>query len=148
MKLLFVCLGNICRSPMAEFICKDIIKKENVNIDVTSCGTGGYHDGEDMHPKTKQLLKNKDIYCEGFISKKITKRLFDENDYVIVMDNNNYNDVVLVFGNNKKIIKITDFSSNKTVNHVPDPWYTGNFVEVYEILNDCINNFLKNKNII
>ncbi len=117
----FVCLGNICRSPMAEFICKQIIKTRNINgITITSSGTSGYHDGEGMHHGTKKLLTSLSIPCDGFISKRITKQLFDESSYVIVMDDSNYSDVTRMFGSNNKIIKICDYC-DLGYHQVPDP---------------------------
>lgn len=144
MRITFVCLGNICRSPMAEFICKDLVKKINKEkmYNITSCGTSGYHDGEDMHIGTKKMLNLKSIASKGFVSKKINKSLFEQSDIVFVMDDSNYKDVITKFGHDSKIKKITDYSSFKYINHVPDPWYTDNFDETYEILNDCISNFI------
>lgn len=117
----FVCLGNICRSPMAEFICKKIVQERQLkNIIVTSSGTSGYHDGEDMHVGTKKLLTSLNIPCQGFVSKRITKDLFSQSTYVIVMDNSNYRNIINIFGTNQKIIKICDYC---TINYseVPDP---------------------------
>lgn len=148
MKISFICLGNICRSPMAEYICKDMIKKENKThlFQITSAGTSGYHDGEDMHPKTKQQLKIHNIDNSCFVSKKIDKALFDSSDIIFVMDDSNFENVTKQFGFNLKIKKITDYSSIKKITYVPDPWYTNNFDETYEILTDCISNFLKSIN--
>ncbi|KFB07903.1 low molecular weight phosphatase family protein, partial [Malacoplasma iowae DK-CPA] len=93
-KITFVCLGNICRSPMAEFICKDLIvnKYKNNNITVDSAGTSGYHDGEYMHQKTANILQKNNINNKPFVSKKITSNLVNESDYVFAMDNSNYQD--------------------------------------------------------
>ena len=120
MKILFVCLGNICRSPMAEFICKDLLK-DNKNIEIDSAGTSGYHDGDDMHSGTKKLLKEKNIFCDGFSSKKISKSLIFESDFILVMDDQNLKTLINKFGENNKIKKITNYSSNKTIEYVPDP---------------------------
>ncbi|WPL36932.1 arsenate reductase/protein-tyrosine-phosphatase family protein [Malacoplasma iowae] len=97
MKITFVCLGNICRSPMAEFICKDLIvnKYKNNNITVDSAGTSGYHDGEYMHQKTANILQKNNINNKPFVSKKITSNLVNESDYVFAMDNSNYQDARL-----------------------------------------------------
>ncbi len=147
--ILFVCLGNICRSPMAEFIAKDIINKnyKNSNINIKSAGTANYHEGENMHKGTFNLLKRKGIYCDGFLSKPINKQLYDWADIILVMDSNNLNDVKHYFPNTNKVELITNYSTNKSINKVPDPWYTGNFEEVYDILLDCINNFLEQRKI-
>ncbi len=150
MKIIFVCLGNICRSPMAEMIAKDFIKKYKINnLIVDSCGTTNYHEGENMHYSTKQtLLKNK-INIDNFTSKPISKINIDDYDYILVMDNQNYQDVIKkLFDNNKikikKIIEYSDFDYSE----VPDPWYTNNFDETYKILSNAILNFLKEQKFI
>lgn len=139
MRIIFVCLGNICRSPMAEFIMKNLSDKH----EITSAGTSGYHDGEDMHQGTKKLLKSKNIACEGFVSKKLNKKHCEEYDLILTMDDSNYNDVCKDFPEFKdKVKKICDYC-NLGYKNVPDPWYTGNFYEVYMILNNACKNLLK-----
>lgn len=144
MKVIFVCLGNICRSPMAEFICKDLLKNKyhQIQLTVDSAGTSGWNDGKGVHKGTFLKLKENNIDCKGFVSKKLTQKLFDENDIVFVMDNSNYYDVISEFENKNKVIKITDYLTNNKYNEVPDPWYTHNFDETFMILNEAINNFL------
>ena len=139
----FVCLGNICRSPMAEYIMKDLAQKSNLNLTITSAGTSGYHDGEDMHIKTKNKLIENDILANDFVSKKLTQKICDENDYLIVMDNSNFKDVKKSFKNiENKIFKITDFAKELAYDEVPDPWYSGNFEETYKILSVACKNLL------
>ncbi|EAJ0326062.1 low molecular weight phosphotyrosine protein phosphatase [Campylobacter lari] len=145
-KIIFICLGNICRSPMAEFIMKDLLIKENLSdkISVCSAGTSGYHDGEDMHIKTKNLLKAKNIPAKNFSSKKLNEDLCKENDLIIVMDNSNFKDVSINFSKYAhKIQKITDYALNLDYQEVPDPWYSGNFEETYTILSNACSNLLK-----
>lgn len=144
MNIIFVCLGNICRSPMAEYICKDLLKNKykKLNINVDSAGTFGYHDGEDMHKSTKNKLIENNIKNINFISKKITQKLFNENDMIFVMDKSNYENIVKVFGNSNKVVFITDYLVNQKYDYVPDPWYTNNFDETFSILSESIDNFL------
>lgn len=146
MKVIFVCLGNICRSPMAEFICKHLLKTKykNLHLKISSAGTSDWNKGQPMHRGTAKKLEENNIEHEGFSSKKITKKMFDENDLIIVMDDSNYSDVTREFHNKSKIKKITEFLvENKfKYNEVPDPWYTNNFDETYKILSESINNFL------
>ncbi|MBK1971630.1 low molecular weight phosphotyrosine protein phosphatase [Campylobacter sp. TTU-622] len=143
-KICFVCLGNICRSPMAEFIMKDLIQKDStISVEVTSAGTSGYHDGEDMHIKTKEQLKKANIKADGFISKKLTQAICDNNDYIVVMDNSNFNNVLKDFKNTKnKILKLTQFAKELNYDEVPDPWFTHNFDETYKIISLACNNLL------
>ncbi|EAK0823351.1 low molecular weight phosphotyrosine protein phosphatase [Campylobacter lari] len=144
-KIIFVCLGNICRSPMAEFIMKDLLTKANLNdrFIVSSAGTSGYHDGEDMHYKTKAILNSKNINSKPFYSQKLSLKMCEENDLIIVMDNSNYNDVIKNFPNFKhKIHKITSFALELGYDEVPDPWYSGDFDETYTILSKACSNLL------
>ncbi|EAJ5673753.1 low molecular weight phosphotyrosine protein phosphatase [Campylobacter lari] len=145
-KIIFVCLGNICRSPMAEFIMKDLLIKANLNnrFIVSSAGTSGYHDGEDMHYKTKTMLNSKNINSKPFCSQKLSLKMCEENDLIIVMDNSNYNNVVKNFPNFKhKIHKITSYALELEYDEVPDPWYSGNFDETYTILSQACSKLLK-----
>ncbi len=143
--ILFVCLGNICRSPMAEFIAKDYIKKLNLELQyqIMSAGTANYHQGENMHYGTFNLLKDKKIDNQGFHSKQINQDLYDWADVIFVMDEQNLKDVNRKFGKNNKTELITNWSSTPSIRKVPDPWYTNNFNEVYDILSDCLNNYFK-----
>lgn len=146
MKITFVCLGNICRSPMAQYLAIDYLVNNNIkNIEVDSCGTSSYHQGEFMHIGTDKLLTKLNINHHDFKSKPINKKIFDESDYIFVMDDSNFEDVVNKFGNNKKIKKITDYCS-LGYSKVPDPWYDNNFDLVYLILIDSIANFFKQLN--
>lgn len=147
MKIIFVCLGNICRSPMAEMITKNFIKKYKINnLIVDSCGTSNYHEGQGMHDRTKQVLIKNKIDIDNFVSKPISKINIYDYDYIFVMDNQNYQDIIKV--NNKiRIKKIAEYS-DFNYSEVPDPWYTNNFDETYKILSSAIFNFLKEQKLI
>ena len=141
MKITFVCLGNICRSPMAEYLAKNYLKNNKItNIKIDSCGIANYHEGNFMHRGTDRILTKLGIDHFDFKSKPITTKIFNDSDYVLVMDNSNLNDLIRKFGNSSKIMKITNFC---TLNYteVPDPYYTNNFEQTYEILINCISNF-------
>ena len=143
-KILFVCLGNICRSPMAEYILRDMAQKRGIAVNVASAGTSGWHDGEYMHCGTAEILDGLSIESRDFRSRKIPTDALQYYDYVIVMDDSNLRDVEKLFGRQpEKIFKITDLlPASSRYDHVPDPWYTGNFNETRAILTACCDALL------
>ncbi|MCX2682500.1 low molecular weight phosphotyrosine protein phosphatase [Campylobacter sp. MIT 21-1685] len=136
-KILFVCLGNICRSPMAEFVMRDLLIKAKLQdkFEVLSAGTSGEHNGEQMHYGTKKILNAHNIPSTPFRSQKLTQKLCDEANYILTMDNSNFNNVMKTFNNiQNKIIKFGSFTKELHYNEVPDPWYSGDFDESYTII--------------
>lgn len=128
---------------MAEYLAIEYVKKHNLkNIEIESCGTANYHEGQFMHRSTSQLLTKLNINHNDFKSKQINQKIFDEADYILVMDDSNYQDLINKFGTNNKVQKITNYSS-LNYSYVPDPWYTNNFEETYNILKDSIEGFFK-----
>ena len=138
-KILFICLGNICRSPMAEYIFRNMAAQRGIAVQTASAGTSGWHDGEGMHCGTADVLDGLGIASQDFISRKIKKSDLNDYDYLIVMDDSNLRDVEKLFGRQpEKIFKITDLlPQGSGYDHVPDPWYTGNFNETRAILTVC-----------
>lgn len=82
----FVCLGNICRSPMAEYILRRRAAEAGIPLETDSAGTSGWHDGEDMHRETAKILKKYGIDASGFTSRKIRQSDATAFDYIIAMD--------------------------------------------------------------
>ncbi|MDK4685532.1 low molecular weight phosphotyrosine protein phosphatase [Kingella negevensis] len=138
-KILFICLGNICRSPMAEYIFRQKAQELGLNVQSDSAGTSGWHDGEAMHCGTADILDGMGIASNDFVSSKVPSDALQTYDYLIVMDSNNLRDVEKLFGKHpKQIFKITDLLPQPAAyDHVPDPWYTGNFKETKDILTQC-----------
>lgn len=145
-KIIFVCLGNICRSPMAEFVMKDLLEKEGRADEfvISSAGTSGEHNGESMHQGTKNKLKAKNIKAKNFTSKKLTQKMCDESEMIIVMDSMNLQNVKRFYQNVElKLKKMTDFAKDLGYDEVPDPWYSGNFDETYHIISHACKNLIK-----
>lgn len=135
-RILFVCLGNICRSPMAEYVLRHQAAAAGTahRIDSQSAGTSGWHDGEDMHRGTAQMLRQHGIAPTGFTSSRVKRTDFDACDFLIAMDDNNLVELERLFGRHpEKIFKLTDLIPESGMDHVPDPWYTGDFAETYRL---------------
>lgn len=138
-KILFICLGNICRSPMAEYLFRSMAAERGIPVHTASAGTSGWHDGEGMHCGTADVLDGLGIASHDFVSRKLKASDVRDYDYLIVMDDSNLRDVEKLFGRQpEKIFKITDLlPKGSGYDHVPDPWYTGNFNETRDILTVC-----------
>ncbi len=151
-KILFVCHGNICRSPMAEFVMKDIVRKNDLSdeIYVESCATSTEEIGNDIHYGTKRKLTEMGIPFERRGARQITKSDYENFDYIILMDSYNVRNLKRIIPNDKdnKVFKLLDFSKRKGED-IADPWYTGNFDETYnDVLEGCegLLEILKTKN--
>jgi protein-tyrosine phosphatase len=145
--ILFVCLGNICRSPMAEAIFREKAKNEGLadRIKVDSAGTGDWHIGKPPHQGTREILKAKRISDEGLFARQIKASDLKEYDYIIAMDTENVKNIKKLAGHSStvKIKRLLDFVDNHLLTDVPDPYYTGNFDEVYELINDGCERLLQ-----
>ncbi len=149
LRICFVCLGNICRSPMAEFIMKDLVKKEGLDKEffIESRATSNEEIGNDMHLGTKNILDKNNITYERHYATRLLKTDYDKYDYFIGMDNYNILSMKKLFGTDKKVYKLLDFAKHDK--EIDDPWYTHNFTITYdEIEKGCralLNFILKNK---
>lgn len=142
-KVLFVCLGNICRSPMAEAIMRHYVEQEGLShlIEVDSAGTGDWHIGKPPHDGTRKLLDEKQISYNGMKARQVVESDLYDFTYIVCMDNQNFKDVQRVFGKatgngeRGKVITFMSLVTGAHVTEVPDPYYTGDFNEVYELIN-------------
>lgn len=138
MNVLFVCLGNICRSPMAEGVFRDLLKKENLSskISVDSAATSSWHIGSPPHKGTLAILKKYNISADGLVGRQLTKDDFETFDYIIGMDESNVKNIFEINGKPKhpKIIRLLDLTEHSK--DVPDPYYTGDFEETYQLVSD------------
>lgn len=141
-KLLFVCLGNICRSPAAQGIMQELVNREGLTtlIEVDSAGTYGGHSGElpDSRMRAAALARGYDL-CSH--SRQIRSADFDDFDMIVVMDDSNYERVhrlVPSIGAREKIFRMSEFLTNHTIDHIPDPYYQGHrgFEQVLDLLED------------
>lgn len=131
-RICFVCLGNICRSPMAEFIMKDLVKKEGLEKEflIESRGTCDDEIGNDIHPGTKSMLDKHNILYTRHYATRLLKSDYSKFDYFIGMDNYNVISMKKIFGTDMKIYKLLDFTDDNK--EIDDPWYTRNFNVTYD----------------
>jgi protein-tyrosine phosphatase len=142
--VVFVCLGNICRSPMAEAIFQQMVNKAGLadSIEIDSAGTGSWHVGETAHPGTRRILAKHDIPYDGR-SRQVTAADMDPDNYVIAMDDSNMRDLKRRFGDHPRLYRLLDFARNSNERNVPDPYYTNNFDYVHQLVTDGCQGLLQ-----
>ncbi len=133
-KVLFICHGNICRSPMAEFLFKDMVKNRGIadRFLIASAATSNEEIGNPPHPGTRKKLASLGISCQGKHARRMTSRDFDEYDYLLGMDSWNIRNMKRFARNaqdEEKIARLLDFSDHPR--DIADPWYTGDFETTY-----------------
>lgn len=148
-KVLFVCHGNICRSPMAEFILKDIVKKYGMENEflIASAATSTEEIwngvGNPVYPPAQKELAKYKISCEGKRAVLMSREDYDQYDYLIGMDDRNIENMKRIAGGDpdQKIKKLLSFAGDS--GDIADPWYTGNFEKTYEDIVRGCNGFLR-----
>lgn len=132
-KIMFVCHGNICRSPMAEFVFSHFVKENNISdkFCIASSATSREEIGNSVHRGTKDKLYEVGIYCDGKTAVQLTKKDYEIYDYIICMDSYNIKNALRIIEDDKdrKLHRLLDFSTDPR--DISDPWYTGNFDETY-----------------
>ena len=145
-KVLFVCLGNICRSPTAEAVFRKLVEDQGLSetIECQSAGTGGWHVGEPSDRRMIAHAKRRDYLLDGR-GMQISTKDFEIYDHIITMDPSNFDDVKAIApqGSRAKITPMVKYSSS-TVREVPDPYYGGEagFEKVLDILEDACSGLL------
>ena len=132
-RVMFVCHGNICRSPMAEFLLKDLVKKKGLEdkFIIKSSGVSSEELGNAVHRGTRAVLEKRGISCFGKYAETLSPSDYDKYDYFIGMDERNRYNMVRLFDGDKdnKVSLLMNYTD--TPGDVADPWWTGNFEETY-----------------
>lgn len=133
-KILFICHGNICRSPMAEFVMRDMLSKAGLSEEIIaeSAAVSTEEIGNDIHHGTRRKLKEMGIPFERRRARQVTASDYNNFDYLIVMDGNNIRNLKRIIGGDLegKVFKLLDFT-DRAGEDIADPWYTGNFDVTY-----------------
>ena len=133
-RILFICHGNICRSPMAEFVLKQKVEERGLsaNFEIASAATSREEIGNPVYPPARRMLQAHGISCAGKTARQMTRADYDYYDYIIAMDQNNMRNLQRIVGQDvdNKISLLMDYTD--TPRDVADPWYTGNFQATWD----------------
>lgn len=144
MKILFVCLGNICRSPLAEAIAKDYANKNSISIEVDSCGTGSWHIGEAPCPDSQKIAKMRGLDISSYKARQVTTDDFKKFDIIVGLDSSNVSNLKKLGCKNPLLLG--DFGFNGE--DVPDPYFFEGFEgfdKVFDMIEVCVKNLLKER---
>lgn len=148
-RVLFVCLGNICRSPMAEFILKDMVEKEGLasRFSIASAGTSAEEEGNPVYLPAREELRRHGISCDGKCAVQYTAADYARYDYILAMEDWHVRSILRVSGDrDHKVKRLLDYTDRPA--DIADPWYTRDFARAYrEIERGCsaFLNYLKER---
>ena len=139
-RILFICWGNICRSPMAEFVMKDLVEKRGLSdaFEIASAATSTEAIGNPVYPPARAELARHGISCEGKRARQLRRDDYEKYDYIIGMENLNLSYMNRILGGDPegKVHLLMDYTTHPE--DIDDPWYTGDFKGVYkQILEGC-----------
>lgn len=145
--VLFVCLGNICRSPLAEGIMRDIVKRRGIGwMRVDSCGTSSYHVGESPHSGSLRVARERGVSLEGQRSRQLDDRDFERFDWLVAMDTSNLRRLQHLAPRGfdpEHVVLLLDYARGDGPRDVPDPYYEGGFPGVFDRITDGCEGLLE-----
>lgn len=139
-RVMFVCLGNVCRSPMAELVFKEMVAQKGLSsvIEVASSGTNNFHEGSPVHQGTRKKLSSVGIYSGAKKSQQFKKAHYEKYDYIVCMDQSNIKDAAYITGGDRdnKIKLLLSYAGEDR--DIDDPWYTNDFDATYrDVVKGC-----------
>ncbi|MBR2895483.1 MAG: low molecular weight phosphotyrosine protein phosphatase [Oscillospiraceae bacterium] len=144
-KILFVCHGNICRSPMAEFVMKHLVQQEGISeqFEIASAATSTEEIGNSVYPPVRRLLQHHGISCAGKTARQMTRSDYERYDLLIGMDSANFRNMNRIAGGDPdgKIHLLMDYTERP--GNVADPWYTGDFETTWRDVNEGCRGLLR-----
>ena len=144
-KILFVCHGNICRSPMAEFVMKKLVKDQGLQREylIASAATSREEIGNPVYPPARKILAEHGISCSGKTAVQMTKADYDKYDYIVAMDSMNVRNMLRIIRSDpqNKVSLLLDYTDNPR--SVADPWYSGDFQATWDDVTRGCNALLK-----
>ena len=133
-RILFVCHGNICRSPMAEFVMKDYVRKAGLekHFEIASAATSREELGNPVYPPARRKLAEHGLSCSGKTARQMTAADYDRYDYIPIMDRNNQRNILRIIGSDplRKVRLLMAYTDHPR--DVADPWYTGDFEQTWQ----------------
>jgi protein-tyrosine phosphatase len=151
-RLLFICAGNICRSPMAEALFRHLVTEAGLagHFEIDSAGTGAWHLGELPHPETRAILDQQKISYAGQRARQIQRADIEHYDYLVVMDSDNYQDVAALARRSGKqrgeLVRLLDFADPRVTGgerDLFDPYYQGGYDRVYTFVRSACEGLLR-----
>lgn len=148
MRILFVCLGNICRSPMAEGIMREKLKASDLDLELDSCGTGDYHEGENPDPRAQKEMEQRGVDISDLVARGFEDEDFERFDLILTMDEDNYERILERARNEeerKKVDMILNRLPDTRGSSVPDPYFGAKdgFRTVFELLDRSTDALIK-----
>ena len=144
-RILFVCHGNICRSPMAEYMFKDMVQKARLQekFFIDSAAVSTEEIGSPMHPSSKQMLERHQIPYGRHSARQVRRGDYDSFDYILIMDERNRRGIMRIFGADPKGKVRTLLSYTEHPRDISDPWYTHDYKKAFDDINEGCTTLLK-----